>query len=1802
MIARMPRFVFYEPGTDARITCGLREGVASNSDHCIYIRWLHWRFSCENLLCGHFYEMSIHSDSEFDFDATAPGHFAHEAPVTSATIRLIEFISEKRFKGVEKMVLNLLHLSTLRTGAQFTTFALKFASEMADGQLRGKILELVRGEPVLGLQAGEDMSTLADLHDHVPPPIVGVADVGMHDKVRLGFGTGLDTFKAFRSTDLWRRTRRIFGLCIASGLVGSNLETKAPGIYRRLSDGVDASKIDQLDVVENLLDFVRLVWDITTECIQTRLWTPLLAQDDSVKTLDGNMAHIKAAKPYYFQGTYEQVFKEHPMKYVFKVTDTLVCVQRAHKKCKGPEAAILTRYMFELIAIKAEVEEALTRPTTRVSPFAVKLVGTTGTGKTSLTNKLACDVLRMMDLPHDQQYIAWINSSDQYMSTVFNHTLGYIMDDVANTKVEVAKVDEIRPIIDIVNNAKVFVNKAALEDKGKVTINARVFIASTNQADLQAPKVSIEPTAALRRFNMHITVEVAKEFSTLKENQDSRPLANNETRVMRQDGSNDLPMVDPSKLDKGNASRHQLFTVHKVVPQRPSGGKDSNSSLCFRLVPGLYRVSYTTLMLAVRKEVDDHMKYQNQLLKGMQDDAKLGLCPHRITTEPYCDLCVEAKRLAAAAVPEASVSTLSSSEPVELTPNAGEGFMERLALARYCRHKHPFWWREPGECDECSREVAAEATRELQVEVDSIPSPSTAAESPPAGDFITRFFSLQDSHTTIIRGPEPQRPQPPTIWGRMSRPFENLQTTEMEMPRPGVVRMADTVLKGKWSIECLLLRWPRAALTALLWLPPVVAGGTGWGLTALLFSGSFMPCLVSLTFMGISAFTLGTSAMTWGRGRVAGYTLEQLKERLGGIALSAAGLASMVLVMAALTAGVTYICTGRKSEENPPKARDSSPKSAPKDEASAAPDLVTNGGCVGGASRPDPKPRPNEWVVTRKRKAYPVPCPRMATATREQLDARLERHLMNVEVHYTGCVVVTNGLMVCTNHLVFPGHNLYRKGPDGPVRSTIEKIVLRRDHQDAGPTFCCKVGVSNSRLLSSDMVVVNVGVGGTLAGVMDMLLLPEEIPDDAPVVEWSRARPPGVAQDYVVTRERYKVRHAHVVNKEHDWAYDGLSYERPTPTYKGLCGAILVAEGRYPRVLGMHTMGGSGEHARQGRAAYVNRAEVVEAIADLAKTCTNKSPIVSAPSTSLHTPAGFEPQTALGPLDERSVLHELPQDTHVTILGTLANGKGVRPKTRFEVSPWSGDVELYTGEPRKHMPPPNIGKVVTDVRRLQQTEGVQQLDPDTYALAYQDREEELLTLVEHSPELRDRMRPLSDWETCNGVPGCSSINGINRSTAAGFPMVGNKKQCTEPDPIEGFPDGFKFTEAFQAEVAKAYEVMGRLERPNFVFKGSHKDEPVKLGSLKNRVFMGSPSTLLFITRQLFLPIMRIYGLCPFETGSAVGINATGIEWHDMALYLRFYNRYRAIIGDWRHYDNSLAYQEVMAPFSLWITIASLTGNYTDAQLNAMWVVAEEHARYIAVLRTDVFMNDAGNSSGGGLTVYVNNEGNVLRDITAFYGLAATVEEKERGLHSKPRPEREHWTVGGVYLPANYRAELTSRPLMRGCSGRFADYARGCYYGDDFVLAVKEAEVPWYNQLTISKWFAEQGKTMTDANKEPFQHEYTPWEDVTFLKRAFRPDYDTRAYLAPLDMDSIYKCMHVVHKDLPDGIHAHYAQLMDSAQRELFQHGRLEYDRRVPQIEALATAKGCLPYMADGRVHSYEEMLEAWLSDNGGGSL
>lgn len=273
-----------------------------------------------------------------------------------------------------------------------------------------------------------------------------------------------------------------------------------------------------IDVIDAALGSVSFFVDVLSLCWDKKSLRPLLVSDQAALELDFEYAEIcsywelvKNGNLMRFKGITDHEFDRRLEKLATSVNALLPSLRAFDKKLMND------KYM-KLLFIKNDYIGLKISSGTRAAPFAIELFGSSSQGKSTIAEQLISAMLTSADWPTDKEFQATYNASDKYMSTWTTDKLVMLIDDVANEKSNFVERPPTRPIIDICNNMPFYANMADLNSKGKIFVEPKIVVVTTNVKDLDARVYSNNPYSIQRRMHIVITVKAKKEFQRIDSN------------------------------------------------------------------------------------------------------------------------------------------------------------------------------------------------------------------------------------------------------------------------------------------------------------------------------------------------------------------------------------------------------------------------------------------------------------------------------------------------------------------------------------------------------------------------------------------------------------------------------------------------------------------------------------------------------------------------------------------------------------------------------------------------------------------------------------------------------------------------------------------------------------------------------------------------------------------------------------------------------------------------------------------------------------------------------------------------------------------------------------------------------------------------------------------------------------------------------------------------------------------------------------------------------------------------------------
>ena len=761
----------------------------------------------------------------------------------------------------------------------------------------------------------------------------------------------------------------------------------------------------------------------------------------------------------------------------------------------------------------------------------------------------------------------------------------------------------------------------------------------------------------------------------------------------------------------------------------------------------------------------------------------------------------------------------------------------------------------------------------------------------------------------------------------------------------------------------------------------------------------------------------------------------------------------------------------------------------------------------------------------------PMPCSEKAkTTTPDRLEQMVQDNLCFMDLRYgDGERIVCDAFFPKSNVALIPKH--VWKADDMKAKFT------RHDPTKIGGNFECFLYRKQSvDIPDTDLSLVWIPNGGDWKDLSDYL--PLERFKDVPA-RLTHKQPDGscVGSKLYMTVDE-------VTTKTAD--YFGAHYELCFETFNGLCMSTIITETKGPLIGGFHLGGEAG--TGNGCSGLLLKKELDTAFKQLKK----KSGVVLAKSAGTIPKQLYDVQFYQGnEVHAKSPINYLPEGTNCKYYGQVT-GRASYHST-FEETIISKHVADVCDCPQKWGPPKFRTGYPWQASLQHSTKPSCGIEGSLLDKATEDYKAGIIRELENIPDLKMRVKPLSEMETVCGIDGLRFIDKMPPATSIGFPLSGPKSHfltLCEPEDYPSHQCPALLERRFwdQAEEMEATYLAG--ERCYPIFKACLKDEPTKLDKDKVRVFQGAPIALQLMVRKYFLPVARILSMLPLTSECAVGINSQGPEWDQLANHVKKYGSERILAGDYSKYDLRMPAQVMFSAFRILMDIAEHCG-YSERDLKIMEGIATDICYPLMAYNGDLIQHIGSNPSGQNLTVYINSIVNALLFRCAYYDL----------------------TQNRINVP------------------EFRDVCALITYGDDAKSSVRE-DFPEFNHIAVANFLEAHDMkfTMPDKHSDPVP--YMIDEEADLLQRSNVYNEDTGLIMGALGDDSIFKSLHGSLKSKALTKEQQSMTNIDGALREWFSHGREVYEERRSQMIEVAKraniSHGCK------LLHStYDDMLETW---------
>jgi len=1252
--------------------------------------------------------------------------------------------------------------------------------------------------------------------------------------------------------------------------------------------------------------------------------TSLLYSDVATREFDKESSELMALSSLATTGNLMRVKKMQPQAYHARLTKA---ISNGKKILDTMTDKVLKSFFFARVAklekLLVDYQLYLATAGIRHSPFCVEIVGKSGVGKSTIAQLVMVSCLAAGGYGHAPEDLCNINPSDKYWSTFSSSKTGIFIDDMGNTKAEHVQEAPTKLLLDICNNVKICPPMADLESKGKMSVEPRVCVITTNVKDLDAFVYSNEPASIARRAHVVLTVSVKEDFKT-------------SDAVGKPCGLLDAAKAIHGKSEDGIDDFWNI-TAQTVIPVETSS-TDTFAYINFQDQDGkqMENVSLRDALKLCTTLAKKHYAEQIYVVERYNDAAsKMTLCPKGCGLNALCT-CAD----------DLSFVPAPFSQAVHRVPPKKRTFGKAMSLQttmdRVRRPKPRLEWAQRLVRWGIPAEAAAPFAEYVSPGYIVGTAMRTTWEYTGAALYKSMLLSTYDlevmasgeliklakdlSRNFLYRWCE----YVPQSW--LHNPYFKVAILKFLEPRAYMIAREHVLTAGilagilPFSVRAssdahgILEKYiPRSRLKYLLWL--------------LLKSA---PWLVSFAIMRRLCWAGLSKRLAWDdlvKRNTAFNALENDNHKtIIQTGMLVVGVFAVVYTAVKLYRGVISAWTVAQGL-------------SPTNES----DIIEREKHV----NPYKKPMLISTPKTQRQK----------TTNSAHLVDKCFTNLIYLKVWLDGRYQVCNAFMLTTNVLLMPSHMW-------PRHEAVFKLICKRNGDNNGSAF--EVLADSSTVVhipETDFVLVYAPKSGSYASLVDFLPI-EDIPEGYNNCVYKMSD--GERCSFTATLCPQMVCHD-------GGKFLGAKAICSMETFKGMCMAVYVSESKGSLISGFHLGGVCGlKYAVIGKITQKQALSAISTLSEQAGTL-----IMVQGGDFPDTICGKKVlQSQQLPLMHIANITEGGTWCVYGITGVSKTEKSMVVENML-----SPHVEEVMGIPNVFGPPkmsPNWKHYARFVDKVAHAAlGVR---PKLLSRACDDWKAPLLCKVTQ-PFISSRVKPLTDMEALCGIDGRRFIDALQMNTSVGFPLSGPKTpyiQDLNPKDYPGFATPRRLLEPFLSEYNRIIGAMKKGERAYAIFSANLKDEPTKVTKNKVRCFQSCPMALSIAVRKWFLPLCWFMSTYPLDTEIAVGINCYGPEWNEMIQHVCSFGEDRVFAGDYADYDMTQPIQVILAAFKCLIDIAAASGNYSEEDLLIMRGLASEIADpYISVAGA-LYSFSGGNPSGHNLTVYINSIVNCLMHRCSFF--------------------------------------------------------------------------------------------------------------------------------------------------------------------------------------------------------------------------
>jgi hypothetical protein len=325
---------------------------------------------------------------------------------------------------------------------------------------------------------------------------------------------GFDVVNTTTNSEMFQKVSNLYTFLLVQGFLTKFGITLNDRDYTRLEMKAMECKTSRTQMWMSVIDTTLFICERINDFRLTGDVSRFLHSGDEYSEWMKEVDRVVALAPF------SANLKPHGTTYFTYVSDINDLYERGEAYAKytkvrsGGDNALLQRKLATIRLLKNTEITRRASQKERTQPFGVLIHGTSSVAKSTFSKMLYYYYGRLHGLECDDHYRYVRNPADEYWSNFDSSKWCIQMDDIAFLLPNKASDADptLMEMLNVINNVPYVPPQAALEDKGKTPVLAKVVIATTNASDLNAHEYFWCPLAVRRRLPFVVHVEPKKEY------------------------------------------------------------------------------------------------------------------------------------------------------------------------------------------------------------------------------------------------------------------------------------------------------------------------------------------------------------------------------------------------------------------------------------------------------------------------------------------------------------------------------------------------------------------------------------------------------------------------------------------------------------------------------------------------------------------------------------------------------------------------------------------------------------------------------------------------------------------------------------------------------------------------------------------------------------------------------------------------------------------------------------------------------------------------------------------------------------------------------------------------------------------------------------------------------------------------------------------------------------------------------------------------------------------------------------------